>query len=78
MVPTTSPKPAIFTLQYLSMVIHLSSDSLLFSVVSPSLYPIPAADSLTVEFSLEVWCDPQFSALTEAIHFSGEVFGELG
>ena len=44
----------------------------------PPLHPFPAADPLTVEFALELRCDPQFSCVPDAIHFSGEVFGELG
>ena len=38
----------------------------------------PALDPLTIDFALEVRCDPQFSGVPEAIHFSGEVFSELG
>ena len=39
---------------------------------------IPAADPLTIEFALEVRCDPQLCGVPEAIHFAGEVLGELG
>ena len=45
--------------------------------LSTPLHPSPAMDLLTVEFALEVWCDPQLSGFPEAIHFSGEVFREL-
>ena len=31
-----------------------------------------------LEFVLEVRRDPQFGGIPEAIHFAGEVFGELG
>jgi hypothetical protein len=33
---------------------------------------------LTVEFALDVRSDPEFGAVPEAIHLSGEVLGELG
>ena len=45
---------------------------------SASLHPITAADLLTIEFALEARCDPQLSGVPEAIHLTGEVFGELG
>ncbi len=31
-----------------------------------------------LKFAVEVSCDSQFSALPEAIHLTGEMFGELG
>ena len=49
-----------------------------FSTCLVPLHPVPALDPLTVEFALDVRSDPQFSGVPEAIHFSGEVFGELG
>ena len=45
---------------------------------SVPLQPIPAADPLTIEFALDVRCDPQLSAVPEVIHSSAEVFRELG
>ena len=44
---------------------------------SAPLHPVPAADPLAVEFALDVGCDPQLSAVPEAVHLTGEVFGEL-
>ena len=44
---------------------------------SAPLHPFPATDLLTVEFALDVRCDPQLGGVPEAIHLSGEVFGEL-
>ena len=41
-------------------------------------HPIPASDSLTVEFALDVRRDPEFGGVPEVIHLSGEVLGELG
>ena len=41
------------------------------------LHPISATDFLPIEFALDVWCDPEFSGVPEAIHLTGEVFGEL-
>ena len=49
-----------------------------FDAVLFPLCPISASNLLTLKFALDVRCDPQFSALPEVIHFSGEVFGELG
>ena len=49
----------------------------LLSAFSTPIHPIPAADLLPLEFALDVRRDPQFSSVPEAIHFSGEVFGEL-
>ena len=46
-------------------------------VLSAPLHSIAAADPLTIEFALDVWCDPQFSGVPEAVHLTGEVFGEL-
>ena len=40
--------------------------------------PIPATDPLAVELALDVRRDPQLCGVPEAIHFSGEVLGELG
>ena len=57
---------------------HSLSRSVLLIVGLTPLNPIPASDPLTVEFPLDVWRDSQFSRVPEAIHFSGEVFGELG
>ena len=31
-----------------------------------------------IEFALDVRCDPQLCGVPEAIHFTGEVSGELG
>ena len=42
------------------------------------LHSIAAADPLTVEFPLDVRCDPQFCSIPKTIHLAGEVFGELG
>ena len=39
---------------------------------------IAAADPLTVKFLPDARSDPKFRFIPEAIHFSGEVFGELG
>ena len=47
------------------------------SILLIALHSIPASDPLTIEFALDVWCDPQFSALPKSIHLTGEVFGEL-
>ena len=60
---------------YLPDTKHLLSHSLFFSSL---LHPLAAADPLTVEFALEVRRDSQFSGLPEALHLTGEVFGELG
>ena len=57
---------------------HLLSLSPLLSGFSAPLQPISATDFLTIEFALDPWRDPEFSDVPEAIHFSGEVFGELG
>ena len=43
---------------------------------SSSEYPVSASNLLTIEFALEVRCDPKFSGLPKAIHFAGEVFGK--
>ena len=56
---------------------HPLSHSPLSPASSTPLHPIPAADLLTVEFSLDVWCGPQFSGVSEAIHFTAEVLVEL-
>ena len=48
-----------------------------FDAVLFPLYPISASNLLTLKFALDVWCYPQFSAVPEAIHLTGEVFGEL-
>ena len=45
---------------------HLSSHSPLSPASSTPLHTIPAADPLTVEFSLGVWCDPQFCFIQKA------------
>ena len=42
------------------------------------LHPIPAADLLPLQLAAHVRRDPQLGGSPEAVHFSGEVFGELG
>ena len=42
------------------------------------LCPISASNLLMFQFALDVWCDPQFCSTPQSIHFTGEVFGELG
>ena len=37
----------------------------------------PCIGFLTIKFALDVRRDPQLNAVLEAIHFTGEVFGEL-
>ena len=36
------------------------------------------ADHLPIRLAAQVWCDPQFGGVPEAVHFPGEVSGELG
>ena len=42
------------------------------------LNPIAASDLLSIKLLPNPWSDPKFRFIPEAIHFSGEVFGELG
>ena len=42
------------------------------------LHYIAAADPLTVKFLLDARCDLELCCVPEAIHLTGEVFGELG
>ena len=56
---------------------QFSNHSPLLSDFLLPLHPIPALDPLTVEFALDVWCDSEFGGDPEAIHFPGEVLGEL-
>ena len=42
------------------------------------LQPIPTADLLAFQLAAQVRRDPQFGGVPEPIHFTGEVFGELG
>ena len=46
-------------------------------VLLSSHYSVSASNLLTLKFALDPWRDPQFSASPKAIHFAGEVFGEL-
>ena len=55
-----------------------SQATLLISAYSLPLHPFPAMDPLSVEFALDVRCDPYFSGVPETIHFTGEVLSELG
>ena len=48
------------------------------SAFSVPLHPLAASNLLTVEFPLDVRCDPKLCGVPEAIHLTGEVFGELG
>ena len=47
-----------------------------YLLIAP-FHSIPASNLLTLEFALDVRCNPQLSGVPEAIHFAGEVFGEL-
>ena len=39
---------------------------------------VALADLLLFQLAAQVWCDPQFGGVPEAIHLPDEVFGELG
>ena len=59
-------------MSFLVAFLRVNFDAVLFP-----LCPISASNLLTLKFALDPWRDPQFSALPKAIHFAGEVFGEL-
>ena len=59
-------------MSFLVAFLRVNSGAVLFP-----LCPISASNLLTLKFALDVWCDPQFSALPKSIHLTGEVFGEL-
>ena len=65
-----SPKPAT-TFSCACLSLRLNQCSL------PTHCSVSASNLLTLKFAVEVWSDPQFSALPKAIHSSGEMRSEL-
>ena len=63
---------------YWSLLLHSSFVFRSLASFSSLLNPTPALGTLPIEFALDVRCDPEFSGVLEAIHLTGEVFGELG
>jgi len=68
--PSSPPKPAT-TFSRSRLSLRLSQFSL------PSHCSVSASNLLTLKFALDVWCDPQFSALPKVIHFLCEMRSKL-
>ena len=71
---TTASRKAGFELASAGLeggFLDFASESCLFTTTL-------TADLLLFQLAAQVWCDPQFGGVPEAIHLPDEVFGELG